>query len=630
MIRRALLLLAILVVLIPPTSAKDKYQQPGPIRSDRNVSKWADKTLHRLSLEEKVGQLFMIPLRVEFMNAKNPEYLRAVHAIHQYHLGGFVMTVRFDAPFLYKTEAYETATVLNRLQQESKIPLIIAADFERGASMRLNGATPFPHAMAFGAAGKPEYAEAFGRITSEESRAIGVHWNFFPVADVNSNPDNPIINTRSFGGDPAQVGKLVAAYIRGAHAGGLLTTAKHFPGHGDTASDSHLGVAQVKGDLHRLETVELPPFQQAIQSGVDAVMTAHVTVPALEPDPNRVATTSPAVITTLLKQKLGFRGLTVTDALDMRGLTDLYLHNIGRAAVDAFKAGNDVLIYPADLDASYRALLEAARSGEIPAAQLDGSVRKILETKASLGLDKAKLVDTEKLPERVGNPENLAVAQQIADDSITLVRNNGKILPLAKKAGTNTSPWPYQGMVDVHNGVVLIVFSDDVRTESGRVLERQVRSRVPDANVIYVDARLASGVTEQVLRSAREARAVIVAVEVIPTAGKMEKVAGSLRNSVSLPHDSGALLQRVLDAAPERTIVATLGNPYLATEFPSIQNYLCAYSNATVSEISVAKALFGEIPIRGHLPVRIPGVAERGAGAMVDFRAAAGATSHAN
>src|ERR1019366_8647853 len=172
-----------------------------------------------------------------------------------------------------------------------KLPLLVAADFERGISMRLHGGTEFPDAMAFGATGKAEYAEDFARVTALESRAIGVHWNFFPVTDVNSNPANPIINTRSFGEDPQQVSGFADAYIRGAHAGGLLTTAKHFPGHGETITDSHLGVAEVPGDLARLNTIELPPFRSAIAAGVDSIMISHVTVPALELDPDRVAST---------------------------------------------------------------------------------------------------------------------------------------------------------------------------------------------------------------------------------------------------------------------------------------------------------------------------------------------------
>src|ERR1700690_3835255 len=369
-----------------------RVQKPRPIHLDLAGRRWADKTLRRMSNEEKVGQLFMIWAKVQFMNDADTVWVELRDKVRKYHIGSLGMTVPTDGPLLLKSQPYEAAELLNRLQKTSKLPLIFAADFERGVSMRLNGTTVFPHAMAFGAAGKPENAQEFGRITAQEARAIGVHWNFFPDADVNSNPANPIINTRSFGGDPEQVGDFVAAYIKGAHEGAMLTTAKHFPGHGDTATDSHLGVAQVAGDRARLEAVELPPFKRAIAAGVDAVMVAHVTVPALDAEPNRVATTSKAVVTGLLKQEMGFKGIVVTDALDMAGLTRLYANDVGRAAVEAFKAGNDLLLIPADLDASYRDVLQAVKSGEISRERLDESVRRILELKASLGLNKTRLV----------------------------------------------------------------------------------------------------------------------------------------------------------------------------------------------------------------------------------------------
>jgi beta-N-acetylhexosaminidase len=626
MLRQAGVLFVVISVLICSCFAKEKYQQPGPIHLDHEGEKWAEKTLRKLSTEEKVGQLFMVWVRAEFLNVNAPEYLQLRDSLSKYHLGGFTMTVRWDPPFLYRSEPYEAAGLLNRLQQDSPLPLLIAADFERGVTMRLQGATEFPHAMAFGAAGKLEYAEAFGRITAQEARAIGVHWNFFPDADVNSNPANPIINTRSFGEDPQQVGDLVTAYIRGARANGLMTTVKHFPGHGDTATDSHLGVAQVTGDLAHLKSVELPPFQKAIAAGVDSVMVAHVSVPALDADPNRVATTSPAIVTSLLKTQLGFKGIVVTDALDMAGLTRLYSAHIGRAAVDAFKAGNDVLLIPADLDASYRALLEAARSGEIPPAQLDASVLKILKAKASLGLHKARLVNVDALPTVVGRPENLALGQQIADDAVTLVRDNGKLLPL-KTSGTAAPGLAYQRVEEVRDSMVAIIFSDDMRTEAGRKLERQIRNRVPDAHVIYVDPRIAAAISDEVLRAVDNARSVIAAVYEVPVAGKVMKGANGLTNSVGLSDASGALLQKVLDHAAEKTVVIAMGNPYLAQDFPAVQNYLCTFSDATVSEVSAVKALFGEIPIRGHLPVSIPNIAPRGAGIE---HSAQGGSRHAN
>jgi beta-N-acetylhexosaminidase len=591
-------------------SAKDKntekYQRPGPIHSTAAGDKWAEKTLRKLTLEEKIGQVFMIWCRASFLNVENPEYLQLREAMQKYHVGSFAMTVHVDGPYLLRSEPYEAAELLNRLQSESKLPLLFAADFERGVSMRLMGTTVFPHAMAFGGDGNTADVERFGRITAEEARAVGIHWNFFPDADVNSNPANPIINTRSFGEDPKQVGDLVAAYIKGAHEGGMLTTVKHFPGHGDTATDSHLGVASVNVDRAHLDSIELPPFRQAIAAGVDSVMVAHVTVPALDSDPNHVATISPAIVSDLLEKQLGFKGIIVTDALDMAGLTHLFANDIGRAAVEAFKAGNDLLLIPADFPASYNSMLKAVQSGEISRERLDHSVLKLLKIKASLGLQEARLVDMQAIAGRVGKPENITFGQQTADAAITLVRENGKVLPLKSK-GTAKAGLPYTTQEETHNQTLAVLFSDDVRTDSGRAFGREFRARVPDARVIYVDPRFAAGMSDEVLKAVDEAKTVVAAVYVVPVAGKVG-------NTVAMADATGTLLQQVLDRAAEKTAVVAMGNPYLAADFPKIQNYMCTFSNATVSEIAAIKALFGEIPIRGHLPVSIPNVAQRGTG----------------
>ena len=563
----------------------------------------------------------MIWCRASFLNVESPEYLQWRDAMQKYHIGSFAMTVHVDGPFLLRSEPYEAAELLNRLQRDSKLPLLFAADFERGVSMRLQGTTVFPHAMAFGGDGKMEDAENFGRITGEESRAIGIHWNFFPDADVNSNPANPIINTRSFGEDPQQVGDLATAYIKGAHQAGMLTTVKHFPGHGDTATDSHLGVASVNGDRAHLDSIELPPFRQAIAAGVDAVMVAHVTVPALDPDPNHVATISTSVVTDLLEKQLGFKGLIVTDALDMAGLTHLFANNIGRAAVEAFKAGNDLLLIPADLGASYEAMVKAARSGEISRERLDHSVLKILKIKASLGLQVSRTVEVSALATAVGKPENIAFGQQVAESAVTLVRDNGKVLPLKTK-GTIKGGLPYTTVEETHNQVVGVIFSDDARTESGRVFGREFRARIPDARVIYVDPRMAAGESDEVLKAVDEAQTVVTAVYVIPSAGK-------IGNSMAMADATGTLLQQVLDRAAAKTVVVAMGNPYLASDFPKIENYMCTFSNAPVSELGAIKALFGEIAIRGHLPVTIPNVAQRGAGIDRPAQVASGGTPNA-
>jgi beta-N-acetylhexosaminidase len=601
-------------------SAKDKYQRPGPIRETHSGDKWAEKTLRKLTLEEKIGQVFMIWCRASFLNVENPEYLQLLDSMQKYHVGSFAMTVHVDGPYLLRSEPYEAAELLNRLQKESKLPLLFAADFERGVSMRLMGTTVFPHAMAFGGDGKVEDAEAFGRISAEEARAIGIHWNFFPDADVNSNPANPIINTRSFGEDPKQVGDLVAAYIKGAHEGGMLTTVKHFPGHGDTATDSHLGVASVGVDRAHLDSIELPPFRQAIEAGVDSVMVAHVTVPALDSDPNHVATVSPVIVSDLLEKQLGFKGIIVTDALDMAGLTHLFANNIGRAAVEAFKAGNDLLLIPADFPASYNSMLQAVQSGEISRDRLDHSVLKILKAKASLGLQDARIVDEKAIATLVGKPQNVAFGQQVAEAAVTLVRDNGKVLPLKSK-GTAKAGLPYTTQEETHNQVLTVIVSDDVRTESGRAFSREFLTRIPDARVMFVDPRFAAGMHDQVLKAVDEAKTVVVAVYAVPNAGKMG-------NAVAMADATGTLLQEVLDRAAQKTAVVAMGNPYLAGDFPKVENYMCTFSNAMVSEMAAVKALFGEIPIRGHLPVSIPNVAVRGAGIERPAQGASGGSGY--
>jgi len=614
------LLVALALSSLAFAKDKEKHVKPAPIHLTRAGEKWANKTLQKLTVEEKIGQVFMIWCRASFLNVESPEYLQLRDSMEKYHVGSFAMTVHVDGPFLLRSEPYEAAELLNRLQRDSKLPLLFAADFERGVATRLMGTTSFPHAMAFGADGKMDDAEMFGRITADESRAVGVHWNFFPDADVNSNPANPIINTRSFGEDPQQVGDLVTAYIKGAHEGGMLVTVKHFPGHGDTATDSHLGVASVNVDRAHLDSIELPPFRQAIAAGVDSVMVAHVTVPALDSDPNHVATISTSVVSDLLEKQMGFKGLIVTDALDMAGLTHLFANNIGRAAVEAFKAGNDLLLIPADLGASYEAMRKAVQSGEISSERLDHSVLKLLKIKASLGLNDSRTVDLSTLAASVGKPENIAFGQQVADSAITLVRDNGKMLPLRSK-GTTKAGLPYTTREETHNNVVAVLFSDDVRTDSGRAFGREFRSRIPDARVFYVDPRIAAGMSDEVLKAVDEAQAVVAAVYVIPTAGKVG-------NSMAMADATTTLLQQLLDHAAEKTAIVAMGNPYLASDFPKIENYMCTFSNASVSEIGAVKALFGEIPIRGHLPVTIPNIAQRGAGLERPAQVAKGGSLH--
>ncbi|PYY14810.1 MAG: hypothetical protein DMG61_08745 [Acidobacteria bacterium] len=620
LISRLRAIVIVLLLVIPAFAKEEKYSKARPVQLTSEGNKWAEKTLRKMSLEEKIGQIIQIRAYADFLNVESDAYRQVSEAIKKYHLGSIILTVRVSDGLLVKDLPYEAAAVTNLFQKESKLPLLVAADFERGLSMRLNETPAFPHAMAFGATQNPEFEEKFAAITAQESRAIGVHWNFFPVADVNINPKNPIINTRSFGEDPQAVAAMVAAYIKGSRENGLLSTAKHFPGHGDTATDSHLGVATVSGDTQRLESVELPPFQKAVEAGVDSIMVAHVTIPALEPDADKVATTSRKVVTDLLKDKMHFQGLIVTDALEMHGLTRLYPENgpnpAGRAAVDAVKAGNDMVLLPSDLDGAFKGLVEAVKNKEISQQQIDTSVLKILRAKASLGLHKARLVDLENVSRMVSRPESIDFAQQVADSAATLVRDNGQVLPLPlsaqRLAGTYASAGTYRSPGS-EAAVVAVVITDDVRSEYGRVFEIELRRR-SRAKVYLVDADIAGGMTPEILDAVRQAEKVVIAAYVVPTAAKQTVVNGQVTNTVGLNDATGNLMQQLLRAAAQKTAVIAMGNPYLASNFPSVQTYICTYSNAPTSERSAVKLLFGEMQLKGKLPVSLPGIADRGFG----------------
>jgi beta-N-acetylhexosaminidase len=610
-------ILAVVLLLSTCAFAGDKFQRVRSVHLDSSGRKWAQKTLRKLSLEQKVGQLFMIQVRAQFMNVGSPEYLQLRDTLRRYHIGAILVTVPYDSPFVYRQPPYEIAELINALQRDSDLPLLVASDFERGPSMRLTNASPFPAAMAFGAAGKLPYVTDFARISAQEARALGVQWNLFPVADVNSNPDNPIINTRSFGEDPAQVSQYVAEYIRAARQAGLLTTAKHFPGHGDTDMDSHLGLPTIPGDRRRIESVELPPFRAAIAAGVDSIMLEHELVPALDPDSHRPASISPVIIGGTLRGELGFQGLVIPDAMDMNALNQLFVSGTfgpgADPAVEAVKAGEDMVVMPFDLDASYRALVAAVRSGQIPEAQIDASVTRILEAKASVGLEHARLVDVSALPTQIATPQNVAKAQAVADAAVTLLRDNGRVLPLVRQ-GTAGSGLAYGQVVEAGTRVLVIIFSDDLRLDSGHRLEREIRARVPGADIQYVDLRTATPLTPALLEKAARAQKVVVALFIAPTWAKQIRVGGELKNSVSLGDASAALLHALLEAAADKTAVVSLGSPYVIAGFPAIQTYLCTYSSVASSEVSAVKALFGEMPIQGSLPVTIPHIAERGAG----------------
>jgi beta-N-acetylhexosaminidase len=348
-------------------------------------------------------------------------------------------------------------------------------------------------------------------------------------------------------------------------------------------------------------------------------MVAHLAVPALESDPDKVATISKHIVDGVLREELGFKNIVVTDALEMRGLTSLYPPERGsptaRAAVDAVKAGNDVILWPSDLDGAFRGIVDAVRHREIPQSRIDASVRRILLAKASLGLYKTRLVDLNQVSYRVSRQEDMQFAQQVADESVTLVRDEPRLIPLPRLQAPATESETFQAQVKAGTQVVAIIITDSVHGWTGRGFELAVKARRADAKVFYVDNNLAALLTDEILQAVKDAERVVIAAYVVPTAAKQVLVNGQLVNTVGLEQGSGDLLNKVLDAAAPKTAVVAMGSPYLAQTFNNIRTYLCTYSNASSSELSAVKILFGESQPRGKLPVTLSGIAARGTSA---------------
>ncbi|HJU42588.1 MAG TPA: glycoside hydrolase family 3 protein, partial [Vicinamibacterales bacterium] len=424
--------LAVGVIAISIVSAGTQANAP----LDKAARQWVDSTLKKLTLEQIVGQMIFPPFNATYLSSDSDTFDRLVKLVHETYIGGVIAFGGSEpVPQVMLNPTYgpiilgqplELASTLNRLQSISAIPLLSASDFEWGVQMRIAGATKFPRAMAFGAAGDPQLAYDAARVIAIESRALGVHVDFAPVADVNNNPRNPVINIRSFGEDPKQAGAMVAAFTRGLQDHGVLATLKHFPGHGDTDVDSHLGLPVIPHPRERLEAVELPPFKAGIAAGAAGVMVAHIELPSIDAD-KQPATFSPKVIGTLLRP--GFDGLIYSDSMKMDAITEMATP--GDAAVRAVKAGIDVILDSPDSAAAAAAIVAAVKSGEVPRAQVEQSARRILEAKSRLGLHRRRTVNLDAVPLTVGGRTHDAVARAISEKSITLLKDTRNTVPLA-------------------------------------------------------------------------------------------------------------------------------------------------------------------------------------------------------
>ncbi len=526
-----------------------------------------DSLLHTLSVEEKVGQVIMPWLLGNYASYESDEYDTLRTWIDQLHLGGIIISV--GSPL-------DVATKLNALQEHSRLPLLIAADLEWGAAMRLRGATAFPIAMAFGATDRELDAYQLGRVTALEARAVGIHWTFSPVADLNNNPKNPIINTRSFGEDPGRAAALVAAYIRGAEEHGLFTTAKHFPGHGDTGSDSHSELPVVAACWDRLDTLELVPFRAAIDAGVTAVMTAHLALTCLDGAGSVPATLAPAVVSGVLRDSLGFAGIVVTDALSMGAIVNGY--GAGESAVRAFLAGNDLLLVPADVRLAHRAMVEAVASGRVSMARLDQSVRRVLTLKQRVGLYRQRTVPLDSVPAIVGQRAFEELANDVAARALTLVQRG-----------------PVNAFRSTRGRTAVITYAEESNLSIGNTLIRELRNWGDTVGTFRLYP--ASGPM-----SYDSARVVISGYPRVVFAVSVRFIAG--RGHVDLPEALAGLILSTDRRRP--TMLASLGSPYLMAQIPGFAGgYLLAWSDVPATELAVARALASRAPITGRLPITL-------------------------
>ena len=587
--RRAAWALLLSVAALAATKSTVKKKTPA-LTPDQRA---AQSIMKSMSLHDRVAQLIIGTCYGEAPSTKSADYQKYRHWVRDLHIGGFIVANRVDHGAVRNAEPHALALFLNQMQKMSKTPLLVAADLERGASMRVSGGAQFPYNMAYGAGRSLDAVRYEGLATAREARAIGIHWIFAPVADVNNNPENPVINIRSYGENADDVAQDVAAYIDGAHSdpkNRVMVTAKHFPGHGDTDTDSHMALAKVTANKERLETLEFAPFRAAIAHGVDSIMTAHLSVPAIEPD-EIPATVSSKVLTGVLRDEMKFENIIVTDAMDMAGLAQLF--NQGEAAVRSIDAGADVLLMPVNPEVVIRAVVSAVEGGRLKRARIDESVMRVLEAKVRVGVMKKKLVDLDEISDVFDSPEDTAHAQQASDRAVTLVRNEHDVLPLAASAQS-----------------CLVVVVERRTSNAGTRMIDSYRRFAPKSQIAIVDASMNAAALAAVVGDTSKCSAIVVAAFATVAAN---------RGTVGLNGELTPFIAKLTEGTVPVTIVA-MGNPYLLSAFPKTAAYLATFSSTPPSESSAVKALFGEIPISGRMPVTIPGFAKYGDGIQSPVR----------
>lgn len=612
MIRRSILALAAAVLLASLIPAQTSKYRPFEMKLSRADEAWVRRTLRSMSIEDKIGQMVSADANVTFWNRESEAYRNLEHHIVDNRVGTVI---------LFRSEVWPTAMLANRWQKMSKLPLLISADLEMGPGMRFDDTPWWAPNMAVAATGDVRWARLQGEATAIQARAMGINWIYAPSADVNNNPENPVINTRSFGEDPEAVSKFVTAFIGGAQGAGAMACAKHFPGHGDTSVDSHIGLPVIDVPRSRLDALELVPFRAAISAGVSSIMSSHIALPRIEPEraaPVRAltgteaeraefvsrteeavdrqtlpATLSGRIMGNMLRDDLGFKGIVTTDAMSMAGVAARYTP--GDAAVLAVKAGADLVLKSPDIDAAVAGLRAAVARGEIPLTRIDASVERILRAKAALGLHRRRLVDLEGVDRIVAATSYNDTAQRIADASMTLIRDRRNLLPLKTSASAAR--------------ILNITFTDEDDRAIMRPFLETLRENGATVESFHLDLKTSEADLDRALETTDGNRydAVVYSVAVRARSGK---------GSVALP-EAGRKIAVQLFKRDLPLLVVSFGNPYLPGAIPDTPSCLLAWSPFPVSQRAAARALLGKIDISGTSPVSLPGIFNRGDGIRI-------------
>ena len=543
---------------------------------------WAELTLKELSLREKIAQMMVYHMNMRFLNEDSPKWKEIKLLLETDGIGGI---------HIWFGDVGTSLTLLNQIQKISKVPVIVDADIEYGTQRRFPSGTDLPPLMAIAATNNPYYAYEAGKISAMEGRALGIHWNFSPVTDVNNNPNNPIINTRSFGEDPNDVGKFAVQFIKGLQDHGMLATAKHFPGHGDTETDSHTSLATIPSDSSRLWSLELKPFQTVIDAGVDAMMVAHVHAPDFQPNANLPATLSSFWVTDILRKEMGFNGVVVTDAMGMGGVTRNYSDPY--ALIHAINAGCDFILQNYNLKRSIDNVEDAVKRGIISEERINDAALKMLKLKEKVSLQQQRYISMNETKKILGNEEFRVSANEIASKSITLVKNDNSFLPLT--------------IGEKEEIIVIDIYDHPNNHEESTTTRKLKRSGLPIRS-LQVDESDTKMYYESILKTIPDNAPIILNAFASPSAWK---------NRIYLPTQQMEFIH-ALNQKSHRLILISFGNPYLIRGLPETPAYICAWKGNDVMQNALVASLLGKTNFTGKLPITIPEVADRGFGIQLE------------